>query len=378
LIITIKEYFMNNKQITLIFSLIAIIVLSFTACTEPVGIETGGDASFTITINGSVSRSLDWDNSNDEYEIDELYHTIILSNGIVPDQVQNNIKSGQTASFTVTPGPWDITVWAFLGSEPKAYCFQNVVLKPGNNGVIRMQMGSIGGATPPALLTFPITIEQDGNGKEVIAVPNQAAAGVTVFISAEPNDGYMFKEWIVLEGDVELSDNENDNASFIMPPRPVRIMATFEEVPENTPVLSIHHVGFDEDTYGYIRSQVQTITIHNTGSSPTNTVRIAISGSNAESFILSDISTQNIAVREYATFTVQPVGGLDEGLYSAVITVTYSGGVVLEETKTIPISFRVHPVAITMGGSITGIPAPEHGATPKTDIQSGQYSGSVT
>jgi hypothetical protein len=366
---------MNNKQITLIFSLIAIILFSFTACPEPVDIETGKDASFTITINGVGSRSvLTWDNSEDDYTIDDLYHTIILSNGIDRDK-QDNIKKGVTASFTVTPGHWDITVWAFLGSEPKAYCFKSVDLKPGNNGVITMMMGPPGGATPPALLTFPITMEHDGNGEQVIAEPNPSAAGETVFIYADPKDNYMFKEWIVKSGDVKLSDTTNASASFTMPPRPVTIMATFEKVPENTPVLSMSPVDFDEVKYGYIQPQAKTVTIHNSGNTPTTSVKITIS--DADSFILGGITTEKIEARAEATFTVQPKGELDEGHYTATITATYSGGAVSDKPITIPISFRVHPTVITQI-AIPDITTPEHDATPITGIQSGQYNGTVT
>jgi hypothetical protein len=180
---------MNNKQITLIFSLIALILLSFTACTEPVDLETGKDASFTITINGSASRSvLSWDNSGDVYQIADLDHTIILSNGIVPDKSQENLRTGDKAYFTVTPGNWDITVWAYLNDVPKAYSFKSVDLKPGDNGVIPMIMGA-----PPSdktsITTANITIDAPVKGE----TPATAVSGTSERFTAgtitwEPSD----------------------------------------------------------------------------------------------------------------------------------------------------------------------------------------------
>jgi len=180
---------MNNKQITLIFSLIALILFSFTACTEPVVIETGKDASFTITINGVGSRSaLTWDLSDDNYEISELVHTIILSNGIVPDKVQNNIKAGETASFSVTPGPWDITVWAYLGDEPKAYCFKSVELIPGNNGVINMIMGAPpSDDTPITVAEITITAPTNG-GTPATTVSSKAERFTAGTVTWSPDD----------------------------------------------------------------------------------------------------------------------------------------------------------------------------------------------
>jgi len=189
---------MNNKQKTIWSALCfaALTVCLVCACAEPVGIATGKDASFTISINGSAGRyALSWDNSGDDYTVEELDHTIILSNGIDQPIKRNNIKAGGEAErFTVTPGHWDITVWAYLGREPKAYCFKSVDLIPGDNGVIPMKMGPPGGETPPPPLTYPITMEHDGHGKIVTAKPNPAAAGETVSIHAEPIDDYMFKE----------------------------------------------------------------------------------------------------------------------------------------------------------------------------------------
>ena len=65
-----------------------------------------------------------------------------------------------------------------------------------------------------------------------------------------------------------------------------------------------------------------SVTISNTGTQPTGTLTIALSGANAGSFELSNTSISNIAVSGSVIFNVTPNFGLAAGKYGATVTVS--------------------------------------------------------
>ena len=76
---------------------------------------------------------------------------------------------------------------------------------------------------PPAPTEYIVTVTNDGNGIGT-ATPSTAAAGTTITLTATPKDGYRFKEWQVISGDVTIVDDK-----FTMPDSNVEIKAIFEE-----------------------------------------------------------------------------------------------------------------------------------------------------
>ena len=76
---------------------------------------------------------------------------------------------------------------------------------------------------PPAPTEFTITVKTDGNGT-ASASPAKAVAGTEITLTAMPNEGYHFKEWQVISGDVTIKDDK-----FTMPEGNVEIKAIFEE-----------------------------------------------------------------------------------------------------------------------------------------------------
>jgi len=362
----------NAAGPVLCFAALAVSCLIY-ACSSPVDGETG-DASFSVTINGGRGRAaatLSWDPTT---EISALEHTIILTDNSGSSVKREGVKAGQSAQFSVAPGHWDITVKAFLIVDGvtvlKAEGIGNVDLIPGPNGIVSITMGQPGGEIPVTKETFPITMQNDGNGITT-AAPNPAAAGDTVTVHAEPHDGYMFKEWEVISGDITLSDTTKSTAEFTMPSGPVTIRAEFEEVPPDTPVLSMTTVEFEDVTYGYSQPSAQTVTIHNAGNT-TADVDITISGTGASSFILGSISTSTIEAGANAAFTVQPNDGLDVGIHTATITAAYSGGVVKNKTETMDVSFTVHATVIDTVE--INIEAPVNGAAPNINASgTGSY-----
>lgn len=121
----------------------------------------------------------------------------------------------------------------------------------------------------------------------------------------------------------------------------------------------------------YTTGQVaaKTITITNTGTGAIDSYTIALGGTNADKFELSAVSGSAIVAGGTATFTVQPVAGLDasENEYTATITVTTSP--TQATGNTIPVSITVNRIdaAISMADSIPDIIADNEKITAGTD-----------
>ena len=77
--------------------------------------------------------------------------------------------------------------------------------------------------TPPAPTEHTVTVTSGGNGT-ASASPAKAVAGTEITLTAMPNEGYHFKEWQVISGDVTIVDNK-----FTMPDSNVEVKAIFEE-----------------------------------------------------------------------------------------------------------------------------------------------------
>jgi len=82
---------------------------------------------------------------------------------------------------------------------------------------------------------------------------------------------------------------------------------------------------FTGAAYGYGDQTAHSVNVINTGNQPTGELTIAISGTNAGSFTLSNTLMSSIAASGSSAFTIVPKTGLDAGTtYTAVVTV--SGG----------------------------------------------------
>ncbi len=77
-------------------------------------------------------------------------------------------------------------------------------------------------ANTPAV-EHTVTVSNDGNGTGT-ATPSTAAAGTTITLTATPDEGYHFKEWQVMRGNVTIKDDK-----FTMPDSEVEIKAIFEK-----------------------------------------------------------------------------------------------------------------------------------------------------
>jgi len=80
---------------------------------------------------------------------------------------------------------------------------------------------------------YNITVTDDGNGMGS-ASPNPAAQGETVTLTATPNSGYRFKEWLNVSGGASLSGMAANPATFEMPGNDVAVKAVFEQIPSTS------------------------------------------------------------------------------------------------------------------------------------------------
>ena len=85
---------------------------------------------------------------------------------------------------------------------------------------------------PPVPTEFTITVKTDGNGT-ASASHAKAVVGTEIRLTATPKEGYHFKEWQVISGNVTIKDNK-----FTMPDNNVEIKAIFEE---DTPPAPTEH-----------------------------------------------------------------------------------------------------------------------------------------
>ena len=77
--------------------------------------------------------------------------------------------------------------------------------------------------TPPAPVEYTVTVTTEGNGT-ASASSTSATAGTEITLTATPNEGYRFKEWQVMRGNVTIKDDK-----FTMPSANVEVKAVFEK-----------------------------------------------------------------------------------------------------------------------------------------------------
>ena len=78
-------------------------------------------------------------------------------------------------------------------------------------------------------ITHSITVTADENGT-ASASAEAAVKDTEITLTAAPKEGFRFKEWQVIKGGIEITDNK-----FVMPDEDVEVKAIFEAIPEVIP-----------------------------------------------------------------------------------------------------------------------------------------------
>ncbi|MGL6201125.1 MAG: InlB B-repeat-containing protein [Lachnospiraceae bacterium] len=101
---------------------------------------------------------------------------------------------------------------------------------------------------------YSIMVQSDGNGTAE-ADQSTAEAGTEITLSYTANEGYHFKEWQVVTGDVRIEDSK-----FIMPSENVTVKAIFEEDSADIPDVVYHIISGADGTWIKGSNKGHTIT----------------------------------------------------------------------------------------------------------------------
>lgn len=116
---------------------------------------------------------------------------------------------------------------------------------------------------------------------------------------------------------------------------------------------------------GYAGHSGAAVTVANTGTGSISDLAVEITGTNAESFTASALSTDTLEAEETATFTVNPVDSLAIGAYTATVTVTGSNGTSASFDVQLTVSER-------KGVTVSGSASFEAGMVPQIAALTGE------
>ena len=145
---------------------------------------------------------------------DALYEIVISTEGLGTARADHGLaRKGETVILTALPEDgWHFKEWWVL--EGDIEITDDSFVMPGCDVKILALFEEC---------DYSIEIESEGGG-DAYAIPERADHGDLVFLSAQPYDGWRFKEWQVIEGAFEIT-----NDSFEMPDWDVKILAVFEK-----------------------------------------------------------------------------------------------------------------------------------------------------
>ena len=149
-------------------------------------------------------------------------HTVTVTSGGNGTASASPAKAAAGAEITLSATPdkgYHLKEWQ-VESPAGLVITNNKFTMPDTNVAIKAIFEE---DAPPAPTEFTITVKTDGNGT-ASASPAKAVASTEITLTAMPNEGYHFKEWQVISGDVTIKDDK-----FTMPEGNVEIKAIFEE-----------------------------------------------------------------------------------------------------------------------------------------------------
>ena len=167
----------------------------------------------TLTQNGTVTG-------------DVTYKVTGVS--LSPDTLTLDVGESHTLTATITPSNatnQNVT-WSSDNESVATVNATGEVTAVSEGTAIITVTTADGGKTDTCTVTvkpaeYTVTVLTDGNGS-ASASPATAEAGTTVTLTADPDNGWRFSRWEVVEGDVTISGN-----SFTMPAENVTVRAVF-------------------------------------------------------------------------------------------------------------------------------------------------------
>ena len=172
----------------------------------------------------------------------EHYFTISENAAAAPSITTSSLpdgKVGEAYSQTLTATGTEPIIWSIISGElPKGLTLKETTgeisgtpTAAGTASFTVKAENSAGSDTKELSITitkaapaeFTISVKTDGNGTASASLA-KAAANTEITLSATPNEGYRFKEWEVISGNVTIKDDK-----FTMPSANVEVKAVFEK-----------------------------------------------------------------------------------------------------------------------------------------------------
>ena len=171
----------------------------------------------TYTVSGDTEIKALWENS----VITPTTYTVTVSNdgNGTGTASPSTAAAGTTITLTATPNKgYHFKEWQVISGGVTIK--DDKFLMPDSNVEVSAIFEK---DAPPVPTEFTITVKTDGNGT-ASASHAKAVVGTEIRLTATPKEGYHFKEWQVISGNVTIKDNK-----FTMPDTNVAIKAIFEE-----------------------------------------------------------------------------------------------------------------------------------------------------
>ena len=182
--------------------------------------EIGG-AEYKVGDSYTVDRDTEikalWENS----VITPTTYTVTVSNdgNGTGTASPSTAAAGTTITLTATPNKgYHFKEWQVISGGVTIK--DDKFLMPDSNVEVRAIFEK---DAPPVPTEFTITVKTDGNGT-ASASHAKAVVGTEIRLTATPKEGYHFKEWQVISGNVTIKDNK-----FTMPDGNVEVKAIFEK-----------------------------------------------------------------------------------------------------------------------------------------------------
>ena len=171
-------------------------------------------ATCTVTVNApDAAPSITTDTLPDG-KVGEAYSQTLTATGTAP--ITWSIDGGLPAGLSLNKDTGEIS-----GTPTTAGTSTFTVKATNSAGSNTKELYITITKAAPTEHTVTVTTEGGGTAS---ASPAKAAAGTEITLTAMPNEGYHFKEWQVISGNVTIKDNK-----FTMPDSDVEVKAVFEK-----------------------------------------------------------------------------------------------------------------------------------------------------
>ena len=170
----------------------------------------------SYTVDRDTEIKALWENS----VITPTTYTVTVSNdgNGTGTATPSTAAAGTTITLTATPNKgYHFKEWQVISGGVTIK--DNKFTMPNDN----VEVKAVFEEDVPAPTEFTITMKTDGNGT-ASASHAKAVVGTEIRLTATPKEGYHFKEWQVISGNVTIKDNK-----FTMPDGNVEVKAIFEK-----------------------------------------------------------------------------------------------------------------------------------------------------